>query len=269
MKNNVIGANILKGKQLGQRVFIPRVDLIPSEDEFPVTIRRRQFPIRPAFAMTINKSQGQTFKRVGIYLPSPVFSHGQLYVAFSRATSKNNVRIKIQQTERQGRMKGNSNRFSTVNCVYREIFEDQKIHNESVEDEKNIQVFPPMDIEQFDVIANSNSIVDNCCDSDSESVKTINYLDDLCIQDDLSSRAKRALKNLIDNDAYRSMDTLFNQWSTEGYESLANEIITHIRSFPERIYSNETQVDSYYYNLIDSSALHRFVLNFFPGREGS
>jgi ATP-dependent DNA helicase PIF1 len=88
MKNNFIGANILKGKQLGQRVFIPRVDLIPSEDEFPVTIRRHQFPIRPAFAMTINKSQGQTFERVGIYLSSTVFSHGQLYVAFSRTTSK-------------------------------------------------------------------------------------------------------------------------------------------------------------------------------------
>jgi hypothetical protein len=62
MKNNVIATNILKGKQLGQRVFIPRVDLIPSEDEFPVTIRRRRFPIRPAFAMTINKSQSQTFE---------------------------------------------------------------------------------------------------------------------------------------------------------------------------------------------------------------
>ena len=33
--------------------------------------------------MTVNKAQGQTFERVGIYLPSPVFSHGQLYVAFS------------------------------------------------------------------------------------------------------------------------------------------------------------------------------------------
>jgi hypothetical protein len=266
MKNNVIGANILTGKQLGQSVFIPRVDLIPSEDEFPVTIRRRQFPIRPAFAMTINKSQGQTFERVGIYLPSPVFSHGQLYVAFSRAVSKNNVRIKINQTERQGRMKGNSDKFSTVNCVYREIFEDQKLHSESMEDQKSIQqVSPPMDIGNFDVIA--NSIVDNFCDSDSESVsvKTINYLDDLFIQNELSSRAKKALKKLIDNDAYRSMYTLCNQWSTEGYESLATEIITHIRSFPERIYSNETRVDSYYYNLIDSSALHRFVLNsFFP-----
>ncbi len=41
--------------------------------------------MRPAFAMTINKSQGQTFKHIGIFLRDSVFSHGQLYVALSRA----------------------------------------------------------------------------------------------------------------------------------------------------------------------------------------
>ena len=38
--------------------------------------------------MTIIKAQGQTIPNVGIYLPEPVFSHGQLYVALSRGVSR-------------------------------------------------------------------------------------------------------------------------------------------------------------------------------------
>ncbi len=134
MKINVIDAHVLKKERLGQRVFIPRVDLIPSEDEFPVTIRRRQFPIKPTFATTINKSQRQTFEKVGIYLPSPVFSHGQLYVAFSRAISKDNVRFKIQQTERQGKLKAKLDKVFTINCVYREIYKDKQFFSENQKD---------------------------------------------------------------------------------------------------------------------------------------
>ena len=43
--------------------------------------------------MTVNKSQGQTIPNVGVYLPAPVFSHGQLYVAMSRATARTNIKI--------------------------------------------------------------------------------------------------------------------------------------------------------------------------------
>ena len=43
--------------------------------------------------MTVNKAQGHTIPNVVVYLPEPVFSHGQLYVALSRATARSNIRI--------------------------------------------------------------------------------------------------------------------------------------------------------------------------------
>ena len=44
---------------------------------------RRQFPVRPALAITINKNQDQTLKQVGVWLEEPIFTHGQLYVTAS------------------------------------------------------------------------------------------------------------------------------------------------------------------------------------------
>ncbi|CAN1750790.1 ATP-dependent DNA helicase PIF1 [Linum perenne] len=80
-------------------------------------IPRRQYPVRLCYAMTINKSQGQTLEHIGIYLPNPVFSHGQLYVALSRARSVEGVHISIQND-------ANIPETSTRNIVYKEIFED-------------------------------------------------------------------------------------------------------------------------------------------------
>jgi ATP-dependent exoDNAse (exonuclease V) alpha subunit len=43
--------------------------------------------------MTINKSQGQTFKTIGVDLSTPCFSHGMLYVAVSRTGSADRLTI--------------------------------------------------------------------------------------------------------------------------------------------------------------------------------
>lgn len=122
LKPNLIIASVLAGSAENQVVFIPRVDLAPTNPDLPFVLRRRQFPIKLAFAMTINKSQGQTLEKVGIYLPEPVFSHGQLYVAFSRARRAADIKVKILDGPFQGKLVAGCETTFTRNVVFKEIF---------------------------------------------------------------------------------------------------------------------------------------------------
>jgi len=122
LANHIIEAEVVSGSNKGLRYWIPRIVLQTDTTELPFILRRRQFPIRLSFIMTINKSQGQEFDKVGIYLPAPVFSHGQLYTAFSRAKAAADVKIQITETDEQGHLKKKSKDVFTKNIVYREIF---------------------------------------------------------------------------------------------------------------------------------------------------
>jgi ATP-dependent DNA helicase PIF1 len=84
---HVVQCRILTGSNAGEIVFIPRITSAPKTNGLPFTLKRQQLPLRLSYAMTINKAQGQEFESVGVYLPKPVFSHWQLYVACSRAKS--------------------------------------------------------------------------------------------------------------------------------------------------------------------------------------
>jgi hypothetical protein len=106
-----IEAEIATGMRIGEKVLIPRFQLCQTETRFPFHLIRRQFPIRIAFAMTINKAQGQTLDSVGIYLTNSVFTHGQLYVALSRVKNPKKVFVYLPKGD------------STNNVVYKEIFE--------------------------------------------------------------------------------------------------------------------------------------------------
>ncbi len=115
LHRNVIEADVIGSRK---RVLIPRIKLRPSDANLPFQMERLQFPVRKAWAITIDKSQGQEFDRVGIYLPKPVFSHGQLYVAFSRARSFSDVFVKVEETSTQGVI---GEVTVTQNVVYPEV----------------------------------------------------------------------------------------------------------------------------------------------------
>ena len=84
LNHKVIEADITNDSHARDRVFMPRINIIIGLSKgFPFEIGQRQFPIKLVFEMTINKSQGQTIKVLGLYLATLVFNHRQLYVVLS------------------------------------------------------------------------------------------------------------------------------------------------------------------------------------------
>ena len=116
LTRNSIQAQIINGTNFGKMVIIPRLRITPSDKRLPLKIVRKQYPISVSFAMTINKSQGQSLSKVGLYLPRPVFTHGQLYVAVSRVKSKQGLKVVV--CDRDGNVCK-----TTTNVVYKEVLQ--------------------------------------------------------------------------------------------------------------------------------------------------
>ncbi|XP_071694710.1 uncharacterized protein [Rutidosis leptorrhynchoides] len=112
----VIHACIITGSHIGNTVIIPRIVLTVTQSKWPFVLQCIQFPVKPCYAMTINKSQGQSLELVGLYLPKPVFSHGQLYVAMSRVTHPDGLKIVMVNKLYDGLQN------HTRNVIYKETF---------------------------------------------------------------------------------------------------------------------------------------------------
>ncbi|KAF8044811.1 hypothetical protein N665_6618s0001 [Sinapis alba] len=102
LAKHILEAKIITGKRAGESFFLHRILIEPSDSKLPFKMRR---------------SQGQTLSYVGLFLPIPVFSHGQLYVAVSRVKSRKGLKILI--TDKDGKPQE-----STMNVVFKEVVQN-------------------------------------------------------------------------------------------------------------------------------------------------
>ena len=120
----VLDVLVISGKCSGERFYLPRIPMSSEANALPFRLSRRQFPVKLAWGMSINKAQGQSLERVGVLLEESVFAHGQLYVALSRARSFGAVRVVVRDTQRQGHQPGSAEipaGVYTQNIVYKDI----------------------------------------------------------------------------------------------------------------------------------------------------
>uniref|UniRef100_A0AC35FDU9 ATP-dependent DNA helicase n=1 Tax=Panagrolaimus sp. PS1159 TaxID=55785 RepID=A0AC35FDU9_9BILA len=119
---------IMTGDHAGEAVPVfPMANMYNNTEATEVfpAFSRFQLPVRPAFAMTINKSQGQTLKRVGIILESQCFAHGQLYVALSRVRSRDDIKVYVPP-QHVGQCNGAQIPHAT-NIVFPEVLKTIKV----------------------------------------------------------------------------------------------------------------------------------------------
>ena len=74
-----------------RQVLLPRIVFRFTLPRSGVTVERRQFPLRPCYAIMVNKVQGQMLRRICYDVREHPFAHGQLYVGTSRVWNRRDI----------------------------------------------------------------------------------------------------------------------------------------------------------------------------------
>lgn len=110
LSRNILHCTFIAGPRKGELVLVPRIELHSDQGNCQLisiiiragmsfTLKRQQFPVRLAFAMSLNKAQGQSLTIVGLDLTDEVFAHGHLYVGITRATSSSGLKVKTKDSD--------------------------------------------------------------------------------------------------------------------------------------------------------------------------
>jgi hypothetical protein len=95
LQSHIIDYAVATGCNKWNRVRLLRITLTASDALLPFQIRWHQFPVRLSFRTAIKKSREQSFGRIRLFRPQAVFSHEQLYLAFSRVRFLKLIKVEI------------------------------------------------------------------------------------------------------------------------------------------------------------------------------
>jgi hypothetical protein len=114
LQRHIVEAYEIDGLNL-DTALIPHIPLIPSDTNMPVKFKRRYvYMLYVVFMFSLfndhQQSQGLTFDKIYLHLPTPVFNHGQQYVALSRVRSLGSLSVVSEMNK-------------IFNCVYNQIYE--------------------------------------------------------------------------------------------------------------------------------------------------
>ncbi|GFT69121.1 tigger transposable element-derived protein 4 [Trichonephila clavipes] len=123
LMQHVIQATVLTGCTKGEDIFIPRIPIIPSDN--CIQFNRIQFPLKLCFAMTIDKSQGQSLGIAGIDLADTMLFSWAVDIALKFCIPPNSFStiIKKKRYKLQNYDSANSCSKRLRTCVYEDVYE--------------------------------------------------------------------------------------------------------------------------------------------------